>query len=220
MRNFRYSSKYIIIIVLLLLLVGCTVSWRSAYTESQNYKAMLEVKDDIIKSQSYNIEELQEEYDHLKDSILSISENWLYVPVEIDRTWKSWMDYRTITDKTSRQYRIVNSVNCYIDENGLLVYNDGDIDYYCVAMGSYYGDVGDKFSIQVEDGIWYNVLMAELKADQHTDVSNRYTVGEKVNCMLEFLVDSDVLDDKAKISGNINDIEEVSGKIVNIIKMK
>ena len=65
----------------------------------------------------------------------------------IQSYFKTWMDYRTITDKSSPQYNLVNNVNhnwIYTDEEGFLrAIGETDLgipeDYYVIALGSYYG---------------------------------------------------------------------------------
>lgn len=92
-------------------------------------------------------------------------------------------------------------------------------DPYGIALGTYYGktahslDVGDKdgygaiFKIEFEDGTYINATLMDVKADIHTDPTNRYydennsakTGGG--SHFLEFVVDSDALNANDKELG-------------------
>lgn len=75
----------------------------------------------------------------------------------IDSSFKTYMDYRTITSQSSDQYK-------YIDRWGWSDYDgfmrcDGErdlgieSDYYLIAMGSYYGgEIGSKYRITTDTG--------------------------------------------------------------------
>ena len=138
-----------------------------------------------------------------------------------DTSFKSYMNYKAITDKESPQYKIQQQATT--DDDGLRVIGD----YYIVAMGSYYvSEIGDKFLIYLDTGEKIKVIAGDIKANKHTDDTNRYKnvydmdgnfIGKNV---LEFIVDTSVLDEKAKNWGNISAIDGFEGSISAIYKLE
>lgn len=130
-----------------------------------------------------------------------------------DTAFKSYMSWRTITNKESYQYKLQKK--CWTDGNGLRRYKT----YYVVALGSYYADhIGDTFRITTEDGNSFECVVGDFKADQHTDDKNQYTPMEGRKCVVEFVVDTYMLDKTAKRMGDISYIEGFSGNIESIEK--
>ena len=84
------------------------------------------------------------------------------------------------------------------DENGLRKIDD----YYCVAMGTHYGKVGDKLYIETDEGACWKVILADIKSDKHTDSTNSYTLSN--GCMMEFIVDTRQMPGPIKRSGTVN----------------
>lgn len=117
------------------------------------------------------------------------------------------MDFRTITDTTSKQYEIVN--NSYI-ENGLLYY-DGAI---CVALGSVYGEVGTIYRITLENGNQIKVIKADEKSDAHTYNGCNNSNGS----ILELIVDTETMDPFVMQMGDYNHSTLFNGNIVTIEK--
>ena len=111
-------------------------------------------------------------------------------------SFKSYMDYRTITNKGSYAYQLQQQA--ITDKNGLRKIND----YYCVAMGTRYGKVGDKLYIETDEGAHWNVILADIKSDKHTDSTHSYTLSN--GCMMEFIVDTDIIPNVIKTSGTVN----------------
>ena len=76
--------------------------------------------------------------------------------------FKSYMPM-TALSKSSPQYRYL--VDETYDSANLRVTDDG---YYAVAMGSYYGVLGDKFIVTFDDGTSTKVVKVDEKANNHT----------------------------------------------------
>lgn len=134
-----------------------------------------------------------------------------------DTSFKTYMDYRAITDKTSAQYKLQQEA--YTDDKGIRLYQD----YYIVAMGTYYTDkVGDTFKITLESGNSFNVIVGDIKADSHTDSYNMYSPiynanGELISAnILEFIVDIDAISNQVKKLGTLSVYDEFKGNIVKI----
>lgn len=111
-------------------------------------------------------------------------------------SFKSYMDYRTITNRTSYAYQLQKQA--YTDNNGLRKIGD----YYCVAMGTYYGNVGDTYYIETDEGACWKVILADIKSDKHTDRTHSYTRAN--GCMMEFIVDTNKMPRATRLSGTVN----------------
>ena len=129
-----------------------------------------------------------------------------------DTSFKSYMDYRAITNTRSAQYRLQD--DCWTDENGLRRCGDD----YVIAVGSYYADrIGEKLEITLADGNEFTAVVGDFKADNHTDKTHRYTAmrngGKNV---IEFVVDTASLDKTARKMGDISYINGFGGDVVGI----
>lgn len=107
--------------------------------------------------------------------------------------FKSFMDYRTITNRASRQYELLHSSNIITNEQGLRCYQLDDQVYPLVAVGSgVTTQVGQRLDISIQaNNQPEHVLQAvvgDLKADKDTDSTHTYHVVDK--SMVEFLVDT------------------------------
>lgn len=125
-----------------------------------------------------------------------------------ENSFKSYMPYDLFAT-TSRQYQI--QLDAYTNEFGLRMVNGK----YCVAIGTGYGaDVGTVIEVVMKNGYSYLCIVGDIKADIHTDATNKYALDGSV---LEFIVDMDLLDEKVKHSGNISNAHEMfEGEIESI----
>jgi hypothetical protein len=120
-----------------------------------------------------------------------------------DNTFKSYMDYRMITNTSSEQYKLQQSA--YTNEQGLREYKG----FILVAVASRYGNVGDILAIDLEADSIYAII-GDIKDKGHNGCSS-----DRDGSMVEFIVDTQVIDPKIKSSGNFNDVYQ--GKIERII---
>lgn len=97
----------------------------------------------------------------------------------------TYMDYQAITNKASNQYKFQQRDDVWVDEYGFLVQNS---EWYVVAMGSYWGKIGDKFIIHLENGEIISCVLGDIKSDRHTDRQNY--AHESDGHVVEFLIDS------------------------------
>lgn len=137
------------------------------------------------------------------------------LPTQSDNSFKSYMDWRMITDNSSKQWEMQQQA--YTDENGLRKIGD----YYCVALGSGISDtLGTKFIATLDSGEKIKIIMAEQKSDRHTDESNRYMPRDdgSIN-LIEFIVQTERLPEIVTIMG---DISYISGNLFfgNIVRME
>lgn len=137
-------------------------------------------------------------------------------------TWfKSYMDYHAITDTSSKQYELQQ--NAFTDNDGLRKYDD----YYLVAMGTYYAEeVGITFRITLDTGIEFNVMTGDIKDDLCTDKLNMYSSvynnsGDYISAnVIEFIVDTDILDSSVKKLGTISGYDFFKGNITAIERIE
>lgn len=124
------------------------------------------------------------------------------------------MDYRTITDTSSAQYQLQE--DAWTDDNGFRRAADGS---YLIALGTYYTseECGKRFSIVLEDGLVLDCLVGDIKADCHTDETNRFReVNEELGCILEFIVDVDKIPKQVRVSGDCSSVFD--GRLVAIVE--
>lgn len=112
-------------------------------------------------------------------------------------SFKSYMGYHKITNHNSQQWALQQTA--YSDENGLRKIDD----YYLVAMGQYYGTVGDKFKVTLSSGQQFNVIMGDMKKYEHT-FNGEGQIGADNKDMFEFIVDYSNLNSNIKRDGSVN----------------
>ena len=111
--------------------------------------------------------------------------------------FKSYMPYTAITSKSSPQYKLQQIA--YTGTYGIRQYDNR----YCVAIGTAFNaDVGTYFDLILANGTVIPCIVADIKADRHTDSNNMITIAN--GCLTEFIVDSSTLNRKAKRMGDIS----------------
>lgn len=170
---------------------------------------------ETTKIETTKVEAIQEETVATTKGVEEIvtGEEIAYVKLDAPKTdtIKTYMSYRAITSKSSRQYKLQNSL-AYTDDNGLRMVNGR----YCVALGSYYTTtIGQWVDIELENGEVIHGILADGKADKHTDETNRICFDGSV---VEFVVDTKTLDETAKKMGDISYLNNWNSK-VNSIKV-
>lgn len=155
-------------------------------------------------------------------TMLKVKYTSLGVP-NLNTSFKSYMDYRCITDSRSSQYKFIQQWG-WVDEQGFMKCSgERDLgindDYYLIALGSYYGtQIGTKYRITLDNSrIIYGVL-ADCKADVHTNSTNQYIPHNKN--IVEFVVDVSRLNKDVKYHGNANVYELLNGVITKIEKIE
>lgn len=126
---------------------------------------------------------------------------------------KSYMDYRTITSKTSEQYQFIQEHMSIKD--GYLLDDEG---YIGVALGSWFGDIGERWVFTLEDGKEIYVVKVEQKDDAHTVDGCEHKVDGSV---IEFVIDSNyftVGKSGYVYDGNFNNNEWFNGTIKSVRK--
>lgn len=110
-------------------------------------------------------------------------------------------------------------------------FDGDDTKYYCAAMGTYYGEVGDIFKVTTDEGNTYNVIICESKGSDVESNTSGETMyqdkGEDGYCVTEFYVDHYAEDVKVYrdgeyigTTGNYNDCSQFSGNIETIERLQ
>ena len=132
---------------------------------------------------------------------------------------KTYMDYRAVTSPSSTQYWYIRRY-MYVDPTGLLIDEDGFIG---VALGSYYGVIGDRYYFTLDNGTVLPVVKIDEKADEDTlDGCNHGEDGS----VIEFVIDKNlagnyfgVWENGLILSGNFNNTEVFRGSIAKVEKV-
>lgn len=122
----------------------------------------------------------------------------------LDTSFKSYMDYKYITNTDSVQYELQQ--DAWTDENGLRRYGDE----YMVAVGSYYGDVGDHIEITLDTGEVLECIIGDSKGDRYY-----HLCGKGAN-VVEFIVDTHKLDKTVTKMGDCSWIDGLEGQVLTI----
>ncbi len=214
MRNFKIRRvqaqrrQFILMMTMLLIVFGYLI-WQV----NRNVERELEVVTVYepifteVSPEPYQISEVEEIIDVQEDKEL-YTYNTLELPTEATGEFKTYMDYRKITDKTSKQWNLQQLATT--NEKGFRVFNGR----YLVAVGSYYAnEVGKELKITLDNGFVFYAMVGDIKMDIHTDANNQYV---PINGnIVEFIVDTDKLDPMTKKLGDVSNLG-FEGKIVKI----
>lgn len=148
-----------------------------------------------------------------------------YTPLgvpNINSSFKTWMSYKAVTDKSSPQYKFIHTYGWADSEGFMRCYGESDFgidqDYYLIALGSYYGTkIGTKYRITLDTGRVFYGALADCKDNAHTNNTNQYVPHNKN--IVEFLVDKSKLNANVKKMGSANVYMPLNGSVVKIEKM-
>ena len=187
---------------------------------SDKYKIELPTLDELIDKENKEIkkknkiEEVKKEVQKKRDRKNSTTSRGSYKRVSKTNTsMKSYMNYRTITDKTSEQYKLQHNENIYTDNEGFRKIGDN----FIIAVGTYFGcNVGQEVMVKLSSGTTFKAIVGDIKANQHTDNINiQHSVDGSV---VEFLVDSSKLDETIRKMGDCSysSANDFKGDVVGI----
>ena len=112
--------------------------------------------------------------------------------------FKSFMSYKTITDKSSRQYELQKEY-AYTGDYGVRKVNGR----FCVAIGTAFDvKTGTYFDLILENGTVIPCIVGDIKAENHTLSDNITTA--KNGCVSEFIVDIRKLKRNIKTHGDVS----------------
>ena len=159
-----------------------------------------------------------DELDFMLDRGITKKNNTMELPI-VGKSIKTWSYASSVTSTNSNQYRFLNNGLVSENEDGYMIYNDGDgNDYYCVAMGSYYSDntVGKKFKIDLDNGKSIYAITGDVKSDKETDINHQYSGTNGKETMLSFIVGDDFAYKYPGIGNCSKTIPELSGDIAKV----
>ncbi len=198
LRQIKKQKKQFIFMMAMLLIVFGYLIWQV----NRNIERDMEVKtvyepiftEVLAKPHQIDIEE---EIIGVQADKRLYTYNNLNLPEEVTGEFKTYMDYRTITNMSSKQYSLQQLATT--NEEGFRMFNGK----YLVAVGTYYAkEVGKELRVTLEDGSTFYAMVGDIKMDTHTDANNQYipTNGN----IIEFIVDADKLDPLTKKLGNVS----------------
>ena len=130
-------------------------------------------------------------------------------------SFKSYMDYRCVTDRTSPQYQLIYSDDIVVGDDGLLYYGE----YVGIATGSRFGNVGDKFIITLDSGNEFKAIKLDEKSDAHT-INGCHHAND--GSIIEFVVDVAKVREcypDAIYAGSFNVVDQYSGVVTQILRV-
>jgi hypothetical protein len=150
----------------------------------------LETQEVIIVDEIARMLNIKEKYEAQFKKLLEEERYTLY-NVPLDKLpqykgFKAFMYHTTITSKSSLQYKLQKEY-AYTGKYGIRMI-DGR---YCIAVGSYFTTKkGQYLDIILANGTVIPCILADCKANAHTDPLNIMSMGPK--CISEFVVDASV----------------------------
>lgn len=137
----------------------------------------------------------------------------LPIPKIKDTSFKTYMDYRTITDRKSAQWQLQQQAKT--NENGFRMI-DGK---YLIAIGTYYSyKCGDEYRITLEDGTVFEAIIGDIKDPRHTNRTNQYVpLKDGKGNVIEFIVDTRKMKRSVLMVGDVSHLG-LQGNIARIEK--
>lgn len=130
---------------------------------------------------------------------IKVASNYTDLSVPSNKPFKSYMDAKFITNKSSAQYKLKSQYT--LDNTGIYMVNGR----YCCALGSYYTtNIGTNFDIIMKSGKVIPCVLADVKADAHTDKLHQYTVAN--GSIVEFVVNTKTLINNIGRTGNVSSL--------------
>ena len=134
--------------------------------------------------------------------------------------FKSFMDYKAITDKTTPNYNFTHeNANFHVGKSGLTYYQDGKNTYPVVAVGSGISDkIGQLIEVTLDNQGHPNTLrcvIGDQKDDGDTDPTT-HTVHKNDHSVVEFLVDYDRLKEANPTAVSMGDLTYLDNSQFNL----
>lgn len=176
---------------------------------SSNVRSQPDINSEIVMTLSFNEKIIVKDYNDKWNYVIINNQTyfiWKELVSEIKcvsythktpyNKIKSYMSYECITSKSSDQYRLQQIA--YTGMYGIRQVNGR----FCVAVGSAYTtQIGQYIDLVLEDGAVISCILADCKADIHTDTNNILTSD---GSLAEFVVDIPSLSKTVKYTGDIS----------------
>lgn len=162
---------------------------------------MMSHSDNKVYAASYKVETIQ--------SKKQVGKSHKIYSTPSKNSFKSYMPYKAITDKSSPQYKLQKKA--HTGKYGIRMVGDR----YCIALGSYYTTkIGKKVDLIMKNGSVIECILADQKANRDTDSKKQKAADGSI---VEFIVDTPSLHKKAKRMGDISYCsKDFSGEIKQV----
>jgi len=129
-----------------------------------------------------------------------------------------YMDYRALTNTASAQYELQQYA--WTDSQGFRRYGD----YYMVAMGTYYGYVGETFRITTDRNNCYDVILGDCKGTDAVSYDGNHSwyhvAGDYRLNVVEFIVATEYLPSEVTLHGDCGVLENIGGNVIKIERLE
>ena len=143
-----------------------------------------------IKEEQAHAEKLEEldKQKREKDRRKHTASRGIVKPVSRSNTnMKTYMSWKAITNKSSKQYQLQQHPDIYTDEEGFRKIDDK----FMIAVGTYFeADVGQEVEVELDGGNKFSAIVGDIKANKHVDENIQHKVDGSV---IEFLVGDNLL---------------------------
>lgn len=151
-------------------------------------------------------------------SAMTVKYTSLGVP-NINSSFKTYMDYRAVTNKASAQYKLIHNWGWCDNQGFMRVNGERDLgitdDYYMIALGNYYGTtMGTKYRITTDTGNVFYGILSDAKAYPEVNSTKQYGLRNKD--IVECLVYTPMLNKDVKRMGSANVYAPLNGSITKI----
>lgn len=174
--------------------------------EVLNYPEYTDIIQEEINRVISIVEQYSEDLKFINRGVFNIPESYTL------RDFKSYEDYRAITSKVSKHYKLQNEY-AITSPDGLRKVNGR----YCIAVGSYFTTaIGQYIDVILENGTVISCILGDQKSDAHTDAL--HIAHKSDGSIVEFIVDLDVLDSIPRGMGSVSYVyEEWKSPVAQII---
>lgn len=203
----RYVIYMLISIMFFMMLVGTMILTRQIAFVQHNLELHI-LAEPAQTASTPTVEVTQAVY---PEPVSTVSKpQGLYIPPEAS-AFKTWMDYRKISDRSSAQWKLQQL--CDTNTQGFREY-DG---CYIVAVGSFYSSnrIGKRLVITFDTGESIQAIVGDVKMDE--DVVNGQYHKDNGN-LIEFIVDKKVMDPTVLNCGDVSSLG-LAGKVVSIVEV-
>lgn len=137
----------------------------------------------------------------------------------INSSFKTYMDYRAVTNKASAQYKLIHTWGWCDSQGFMRVNGEHDLgietDYYMVALGPYYGTtMGTKYRFTTDTGNVFYGILSDGKGYPEYNGTGQY--GQRNKDIVECLVYTPKLNKDVKRMGSANVYAPLNGSITKI----
>lgn len=169
----------------------------------QELESMIKNQELETIMQSTSIQDLRT-YVEEQTSDLRLSDDEVWQKPCAISDFKSWMDYRTITNTSTTQYKLQQGA---YTEDGFRKYQGRFMVATSFANVDY---VGQKITLRFKDGTKLKAIVGDIKSNNDTNGCSHPD-----SSVFEFIVDTDTLSDVSKKNGQVF---QHSGAVVEILK--